>query len=63
MQKHKARLIAALGTVVTLALAGCNPTWTKDGAPNDSSMPVPPGGTPPSQTAPAEPSGASASKP
>jgi hypothetical protein len=63
MQKHRARLIAALGTVVTLALAGCNPTWTKDGAPNDSSMPVPPDGTPPSQTPPAALSGASAPKP
>ena len=63
MQTHRACLIAMLGSVVTLALAGCNPTWTKDGAPNDSSMPVPPGGTPPSQTAPAAPSGASAPKP
>jgi hypothetical protein len=51
-------IVLAIGT-----LAACNPTWTKDGSPNDSSMPVPPGGTAPRQAAPAETPSASASKP
>lgn len=29
--------------VVCLALAGCNPTWTTQGKPNNNSMPLPPG--------------------
>jgi hypothetical protein len=28
---------------VCLALAGCNPTWTTEGKPNNNSMPLPPG--------------------
>ncbi len=40
---------AACLLVLTLAQAACNPTWTKDGRPNDASMPVPPDATPPRQ--------------
>ena len=38
-----ARLIA--GTALAIAcfmLAGCNPTWTTQGKPNNNSMPLPP---------------------
>jgi hypothetical protein len=38
------RLIAGTALVlVCLALAGCNPTWTTEGKPNNNSMPLPPG--------------------
>jgi hypothetical protein len=38
------RLIAGTALVVVcLALAGCNPTWTTEGKPNNNSMPLPPG--------------------
>jgi hypothetical protein len=42
----------ALLLPIAAALTGCNPTWTKEGKPNDSSMPVPPGASAPTQTAP-----------
>ena len=35
--------------LAVLACAACNPTWTKEGRPNDSSMPVPPGANAPVQ--------------
>ena len=35
--------------IALIACAGCNPTWTKEGKPTDSSMPVPPGGAAPTQ--------------
>ena len=31
------------------SLAACNPTWTKDGKPNDNSMPLPPDASAPQQ--------------
>jgi hypothetical protein len=45
---------------VGIIACGCNPTWTKDGQPNQNSMPLPPDAAPPAQTAPAtgsQPSG------
>jgi len=33
--------------------SGCNPTWTRDGQPNQSSMPLPPDATPPAKAQPA----------
>ncbi|MGA1266673.1 MAG: hypothetical protein ACO32J_05790 [Phycisphaerales bacterium] len=45
---------------VGIIACGCNPTWTKDGEPNQNSMPLPPDATPPAQTTPAngsQPSG------
>lgn len=39
-----ARLIAGTALVVVcLVLAGCNPTWTTEGKPNNNTMPLPPG--------------------
>ena len=39
-----ARLIAGTALVVVcFTLAGCNPTWTTQGKPNNNSMPLPPG--------------------
>jgi|LakMenEpi03Aug12_release.lakeMendotaPanAssembly.Ray.scaffolds.fasta_scaffold4096021_2 hypothetical protein len=38
--------------LLSLAQTACNPTWTKDGRPNDASMPVPPDATPPKQAEP-----------
>jgi hypothetical protein len=35
--------------LLALAQGACNPTWTKDGKPNDASMPMPPDATPPTQ--------------
>ena len=38
------RLIAGTALVVVcFTLAGCNPTWTTQGKPNNNSMPLPPG--------------------
>lgn len=45
------------------ALAGCNPTWTKDGKPNDSSMPMPPGASAPQQAGAAPTSSAADPRP
>lgn len=45
------------------ALAGCNPTWTKEGKPNDSSMPLPPGANAPQQAGGGDASATSAPKP
>lgn len=39
--------VAALAIVTLSCLAACNPTWTKDGKPNDASMPMPAGATAP----------------
>lgn len=59
------RRLARVGAFVLVAtLAACNPTWTKDGKPNDSSMPLPPGASTPQQAAGAsDASPAPASKP
>jgi hypothetical protein len=40
---------ACIVIALALAAAGCNPTWTKDGKPNDSSMPLPPAANAPTQ--------------
>lgn len=32
--------------VACLVLAGCNPTWTTKGKPNNNAMPMPPGARP-----------------
>ena len=45
------------------SLAACNPTWTKDGKPNDASMPMPPGATAPQQAGAAGSTPAPAAKP
>jgi hypothetical protein len=47
------RVRVACLIVLALTQTACNPTWTKDGPPNDASMPVPPDATPPKQTGPA----------
>lgn len=47
MRTHRTVRLTLCLTV--LAGAACNPTWTKEGKPNDSSMPVPPGGSAPKQ--------------
>ena len=38
--------------VLAFAQSACNPTWTKDGKPNDASMPMPPDATAPRQAGP-----------
>lgn len=43
--------LAAFVIVTLTCLTACNPTWTKDGKPNDASMPMPPGATPPTNAA------------
>jgi hypothetical protein len=43
--------LAPLAIVTLTFLTACNPTWTKDGKPNDASMPMPPGATPPTNAA------------
>ena len=52
--------VACLTTLATLT--ACNPTWTKDGAPNDNSMPLPPDARAPKQAG-GEPAQAPAAKP
>jgi len=47
------RIMIAMSWLALLGLAcGCNPTWTNQGTPNQSSMPLPPDATPPAQTQP-----------
>ena len=43
----RVRIVCLL--VLAVAQTACNPTWTKDGQPNDASMPMPPDATPPKQ--------------
>ena len=38
-----------IGTLISAALSACNPTWTKEGKPNDASMPLPPGAKAPAK--------------
>lgn len=40
--------------LLALAQGACNPTWTKDGKPNDSSMPLPPDASAPRQVGSAD---------
>jgi hypothetical protein len=42
-------------TVFLSASAACNPTWTKEGKPNDASMPLPPDAKAPVQAGSAQP--------
>ena len=44
-------------------LTACNPTWTKDGTPNGSSMPVPPDATAPRHADAGSAAAAPAAKP
>ena len=46
------RIRLACLIVLALTQTACNPTWTKDGKPNDASMPMPPDATPPRQAGP-----------
>ena len=62
MNANTHRLLARLACLVAMAtLGGCNPTWTKEGKPTDSSMPLPPGASTPQQAGGA--SQAAAAKP
>jgi hypothetical protein len=48
------RAVATMFILVLFGSAsGCNPTWTRDGQPNQSSMPLPPDATPPAKAQPA----------
>lgn len=38
-----------IGTLLLSTMSACNPTWTKDGKPNDHSMPLPPDAKAPTQ--------------
>ena len=43
-----------IGMLLLAAMAACNPTWTKEGKPNDSSMPLPPDARAPTQAGPGQ---------
>jgi hypothetical protein len=45
---RRTRTLLAMPLIVG-TLAACNPTWTKEGKPNDASMPLPPDAKPPAQ--------------
>ena len=47
-------LVLGIGLAALASIAGCNPTWTKDGKPNDSSMPLPPDASTPKQAGAAD---------
>lgn len=50
MTTRTRRSIVRIACLAALAsVAACNPTWTKDGKANDSSMPLPPGASTPQQ--------------
>ena len=50
MPRLRTQNVARIMLLVACISGGaCNPTWTKEGKPNDSSMPVPPDATPPKQ--------------
>ena len=42
-------LVGSICAVTLASAVACNPTWTKDGKPNDSSMPLPPDASTPQQ--------------
>ena len=41
--RHDCLIARTALVVVCFTLAGCNPTWTTEGKPNNNSMPLPPG--------------------
>ena len=63
MKNHTVWIIRLMATSVCLLAAACNPTWTKDGSPNDSSMPLPPDAKAPAQASAAGTGSPQAAKP
>lgn len=63
MKNNTGWIVRSMLTMACLTGTACNPTWTKDGSPNDSSMPLPPDAKAPTQAASAGPGSPQPAKP